>query len=56
MERRAFVKLAAASPVIVSPVCAGCSDGNPDGDASGTVSRSEFLTFKYGDIHLAFQA
>ncbi len=37
MERRAFVKLAAASPVIVSPVCAGCSDGNPDGDASGTV-------------------
>ena len=37
MDRRGFVKLAAASPALASPVYAGCSDGNPDGDASGTV-------------------
>ena len=37
MDRRGFVKLAAASPALVSPVYAGCSDANPDGDASRTV-------------------
>ena len=37
MERRAFLKLAAVSPALVSPVYAGCAAGSPDGDASGTV-------------------
>ena len=37
MDRRAFLKLAAASPALVSPVYAGSSDGNPDGEASRTV-------------------
>ncbi len=38
MDRRGFVKLATASPVLVSPMYAGCSDANPDGDASRTVN------------------
>ena len=37
MDRKAFVKLAAASPALASPIYAGGSDGNLDGDASGTV-------------------
>ena len=37
MDRRGFVKLAAASPALASPIYAGGSDGNLDGDASGTV-------------------
>ncbi len=37
MDRRAFLKLAAASPALMGPVYARCSDGNPDGDASRTV-------------------
>ena len=37
MDRRGFVKLAAASPALASPIYVGGSDGNLDGDASGTV-------------------
>ena len=40
MDRRGFVKLAAASPALASPIYVGGSDGNPDGDASGTVIGS----------------
>ena len=40
MDRKAFVKLAAASPALASPIYVGGSDGNPDGDASGTVIGS----------------
>ena len=40
MDRRGFVKLAAASPALASPIYAGGSDGNLDGDASGTVIGS----------------
>ena len=37
MDRKAFVKLAAASPALASPIYVGGSDGNLDGDAGGTV-------------------
>ncbi len=40
MDRRGFVKLAAASPALASPIYVGGSDGNLDGDASGTVIGS----------------
>ncbi len=40
MDRRGFVKLAAASPALASPIYAGGSDGTLDGDASGTVIGS----------------
>jgi pimeloyl-ACP methyl ester carboxylesterase len=40
MDRRGFVKLAAASPALASPIYAGGSVGNLDGDASGTVIGS----------------
>jgi pimeloyl-ACP methyl ester carboxylesterase len=43
MDRRSFLKLAAASPALVSPVYAGCSDGNAEGYASGTVIGSQSL-------------
>ena len=36
MQRRTFVKLAAASPVLLSPLYAGCSTGNA-ADAPGIV-------------------
>ena len=48
MDRRGFVKLAAASPALASPVYAGCSDGNPDGDASGTVIGAPSLDSQTG--------
>ena len=41
MDRRSFLKLAAVSPALVSPVYAGCSDGNAEGYASGTVIGSQ---------------
>ena len=40
MDRRAFVKFAAASPALMSSFYAGCSDGDQDGDASRTVIGS----------------
>ena len=48
MDRKAFVKLAAASPALASPIYAGCSDGNPDGDASGTVIGAPSLDSQTG--------
>ena len=41
MDRRSFLKLAATSPALVSPVHAGCSDANAEGYASGTVIGSQ---------------
>ena len=43
MDRRGFVKLAAASPALASPIYAGGSDSILDGDASGTVIGSPSL-------------
>ena len=43
MDRRSFLKLAATSPALVSPVHAGCLDGNAEGYASGTVIGSQSL-------------
>ena len=48
MDRRGFVKLAAASPALASPIYVGCSDGNLDGDASGTVIGSPSLDSQTG--------
>jgi pimeloyl-ACP methyl ester carboxylesterase len=48
MDRRGFVKLAAASPALVSPIYAGCSDGNPGGDASGTLIGTPSLDSQTG--------
>ena len=41
MDRRSFLKLAATSPALVSPVHAGCSNGNAETYASGTVIGSQ---------------
>ncbi len=41
MDRRSFLKLAAASPALVSPVSAGGSHGNAEGYASATVIGSQ---------------
>ena len=43
MDRRSFLKLAAASPALVSPVYAGGSGGTTEGPASGTVIGSQSL-------------
>jgi pimeloyl-ACP methyl ester carboxylesterase len=48
MDRKAFVKLAAASPALASPIYAGCSDGNPGGDASGAVIGTPSLDSQTG--------
>ena len=48
MDRRGFVKLAAASPALASPIYAGCSDGSLDGDASGTVIGTPSLDSQTG--------
>ena len=48
MDRRGFVKLAAASPALASPIYAGCSDANPDGDASGTLIGTPSLDSQTG--------
>ena len=48
MNRRDFVKLAAASPALVSPVFAGCSPGNSGGNASGTVIGTPSLDSQTG--------
>ena len=48
MDRRGFVKLAAASPALASPIYVGCSDGNLDGDASGTVIGTPSLDSQTG--------
>ena len=42
------MKLAAASPALASPVYAGCSDGNPGGDASETVIGAPSLDSQTG--------
>ncbi len=43
MERRSFLKLAAASPALVGPAYAGGSAGTTEGRASGTVIGSQSL-------------
>ena len=43
MDRKAFVKLAAAGPIF-----AGCSDDNPGSDASGTVVGTPSLDSQTG--------
>ncbi len=43
MDRRSFLKLAAASPVLVSPVHAGRSASNVEGYASETVIGAQSL-------------
>ncbi len=48
MDRRGFVKLAAASPALASPIYVGCSDGNLDGDASGTIIGTPSLDSQTG--------
>ena len=48
MDRRSFLKLAGASQALVSPVYAGCSDGNAEGYASGTVIGSQSLDSQTG--------
>ena len=48
MDRRGFVKLAAASPALASPIYVGCSDGSPDGDASGTIIGTPSLDSQTG--------
>ncbi len=48
MDRKAFVKLAAASPVLASPIYAGCSNGNPGGDANGAVIGTPSLDSQTG--------
>ncbi|MEE2963330.1 MAG: alpha/beta hydrolase [Acidobacteriota bacterium] len=41
MDRRSFLKLAAAGPALVGPVSAGCTVGNAEGYASGTAIGSQ---------------
>ncbi len=48
MDRRGFVKLAAASPALASSIYAGGSGGNLDGDASGTVIGTPSLDSQTG--------
>ena len=48
MDRKAFVKLAAASPVLASPIYAGCPNGNPGGDANGAVIGTPSLDSQTG--------
>ena len=48
MDRKAFVKLAAASPALASPIYAGCSEGDSSSEENRTVTGTPSLDSQTG--------